>query len=1064
MLQYLRIPFMLTVLLVSVACSGGSTPDPDPEPTTQVLADFNDDAPAGFFVYNGGASSVTASPQTVTANDELAVPEQAEDNGILQASFAIGDFGGLGQDLNQGLGGPQDWRDFTSMGMWFYGNNSGLVYQLELQDNRSDPASDTAERFDINFNDDFSGWRFLTFPFTDFVRATDFQPGGAPDDGLGLDQVWGWALVLPQGEATFYIDDVSLLGGDITLRVGFERLTYDAAEGATATVSVSLTTAASEEVRVDYATADSTATAGSDYTQAAGTLVFAPGETVQNVNLELLDDAAEEGAETFTLSLSNPSGAILGSNTQATVTIQDDDFSLPDDAVTVDDFETGLPAGSDADGVGIGFLTFQDGNSSVSLATTDAPPEAVPASASGNQVLELALDVSVFAGFVHSFTNDAIDTWETQDWSAYEGFGFWLYGSNSGTDLFVDILDNRAPGSTVDDAERYSVAFKDDFSGWRYIKLPFADFTRKEIGNGAPNDGLGLTDVHGWAFGTLATGGNLNLYIDDVGVYGTAPFRPLAVSFTTSRYDIAEGATDTITVALNREMVDEDADRVTVNYTTEPSVATPEREYQPVSGQLTFVRGGPSEQTFSIATSGDSKFEGDERIVLRLANPQGAEAGIFMQSSAFIVDDDPFDPNVIDDFEQGAFLWEADGASLEALGLSSRDALAAPGQDAFENVLEVTPNAGTDNVTITHDFALGQDWTNADALTFWYYGTGDGREVTVSLKDNRAPDPGPSGWNLVWSDEFDTPAGTPPDPDTWSYEIGDVTPDGKNGWGNDELQYYTDDIDNAATDGQGNLVITTRAADGSLECYYGTCQYTSARLITWHKAEFAYGRIESRIQVPQGAGLWPAFWSLGTDIDVVSWPQTGEIDFMEFVGRLPNEIYGTIHGPGYSGGQSFGNEYDFGMPVYTDYHTFTVEWQPDLIVWYVDGIKYHEAVPADVAPNAWVFNDPVFFILNVAIGGNFGGAVGEDTTFPQSMKVDYVRVFQAPDSAERFETTFTDDTAGWQQISLPLTSFVRSSSQPADAPDDGLGLNEVWGYGLSVDSTAPFYLDRVILQ
>ncbi|MGD8598850.1 MAG: family 16 glycosylhydrolase, partial [Anaerolineae bacterium] len=226
--------------------------------------------------------------------------------------------------------------------------------------------------------------------------------------------------------------------------------------------------------------------------------------------------------------------------------------------------------------------------------------------------------------------------------------------------------------------------------------------------------------------------------------------------------------------------------------------------------------------------------------------------------------------------------------------------------------------------------------------------------------------------------------------------------------------------------------------------------YTSARLISQYKAEFAYGRIESRIRVPQGAGLWPAFWSLGTDIGEVGWPQTGEIDFMEFVGRVPNEIFGTIHGPGYSGGSSFGNYYTFDTPVYAQYHTFKVEWEPDLIRWYVDDILYHTATPADVAPNEWVFNDPVFLIFNVAVGGNFGGPVGDDTTFPQEMVLDYVRVYQGPDTAERWEANFADNFDGWQQVVIPFASLTRSADQPAGAPDDGLNLNEVWGYGFEL--------------
>ena len=265
------------------------------------------------------------------------------------------------------------------------------------------------------------------------------------------------------------------------------------------------------------------------------------------------------------------------------------------------------------------------------------------------------------------------------------------------------------------------------------------------------------------------------------------------------------------------------------------------------------------------------------------------------------------------------------------------------------------------------------------------------------------------------------------------------------------------------------MVITAREIDPEtteLECWYGPCSHTSARLISENKQEFAYGRFESRLRVPQGAGIWPAFWMLGNNFREVGWPQTGEIDIMEFVGRLPNEIFGTIHGPGYSGGASFGGIVDLGEPVYNEYHTFTVEWEPEIIRWYLDGELYHTAQPSDVAPNEWVFDHPFFLLLNVAVGGNFGGDLGPDLFFPQTYHIDYVRVYQAPDTAERFQATFVDDFTGWQQIMIPWEAFERSANQPDGAPNDGLTLSEVWGYGIKLpaESSGTYRFDQVRLM
>jgi hypothetical protein len=595
----------------------------------------------------------------------------------------------------------------------------------------------------------------------------------------------------------------------------------------------------------------------------------------------------------------------------------------------VDDFETGLPAGVDPNGVAVGFNTFQDPNSSVAIATTTAPLAPVPGAGNPNTVLQLNLNVVSFAGFTHSFENAAVNAWVPQDWSAYEGLAFWLYGNNSGTTLFVDVLDNRNPGSTRDDAERWSITLADNFSGWREIRIPFTSLSRKEIGNGAPNDGFGLTEVHGWALGSITTPSPQIYYVDNASLYGVAPVRPLTVGFSTINYSVTEGGVATVTVKLSKPS----SDPVTVDYRTTLGAAVVDRDYASFAGTLTFPP-NVTQQSFSVTTFDNAKYQGTRAVLIELSNPTGGAAlGLPPIARVSIEDNEAYDPTLLNDFETYPYLWAADRkATLANPEIAATDPLALPGQGAFEHVLQVGPDNGRGRYKFGRTFPIGQDWGDAGGLSFWVYGQNSGREVGVTLTNTQTQSTDPASWNLVWRDEFNGRQGTAPNSAVWGYEIGDGTAVGITGWGNDELQYYTNSTDNAAIDGQGNLVITTRAADGSLLCYYGPCKYTSARLLTRDRFEVAYGRVEARVRVPRGAGLWPAFWMLGTDIGQVGWPQAGEIDIMEYVGRLPNEIFGTIHGPGYSGGQSYGRVYDLGRPVADEFHTYAVEWQPNKIV------------------------------------------------------------------------------------------------------------------------------------
>jgi beta-glucanase (GH16 family) len=257
---------------------------------------------------------------------------------------------------------------------------------------------------------------------------------------------------------------------------------------------------------------------------------------------------------------------------------------------------------------------------------------------------------------------------------------------------------------------------------------------------------------------------------------------------------------------------------------------------------------------------------------------------------------------------------------------------------------------------------------------------------------------GDTGWTLVWSDEFDGAPGSRPDSTKWTYDIGDGAPRTP-GWGNYEQQIYTDRSENASQDGSGHLVIrATRTKDGFL----------SSRIKTQDRFTFVYGKVEARIKIPYGRGIWPAFWMLGASHRFVAWPICGEIDIMENFGERNNDasrIHGTVQGPGYAGtGLSTTHSLPQGRMA-DDYHVFGIEWAANSIEFFVDGQMYYRVTPSMIPDRSqWVFNDsPFFLILNLAVGG-YPAPVGypDDTTsFPQEMLVDYVRVYQRQPSNPR---------------------------------------------------------------
>lgn len=240
------------------------------------------------------------------------------------------------------------------------------------------------------------------------------------------------------------------------------------------------------------------------------------------------------------------------------------------------------------------------------------------------------------------------------------------------------------------------------------------------------------------------------------------------------------------------------------------------------------------------------------------------------------------------------------------------------------------------------------------------------------------------GWELVWHDEFD---GDEIDLTSWTYDIGGW------GWGNGEAQYYTSRPRNARL---ANGLLVIEAHQEKHENSY----YTSARMLTQGLREFQYGRFEARIKVPAGAGLWPAFWMLGSDFihqaedEANRWPFVGEIDIMEYVGREPDLILGTVHGPGYAGSLGLSKWFRQHYEIADEFHTYAIEWDYDGIRWFYDDQMYYDLPRTGVGTRDWVFDGEFFLILNLAVGGLFPGPIALDLEFPVQMYVDYVRVYQ----------------------------------------------------------------------
>jgi beta-glucanase (GH16 family) len=1036
--------------------------------TNAVVANFEAGGVGTWFTYGDTGSSIVKNVVLTNTLSTLGVVS----NTVMQVDYVSAGWGvGVGKDTIP----FQDWSASDGLSFWFFGSNNGVVFNIILTDNGG-------ERVSTKFTDNFSGWKELTFPWQAFSHDSGYQPGGSPNDGPTLTAVEAFAFApTSPSSGTYFMDQIKLFGvatAAVAPKAGFPNQTYSLSEGVgSAQIPVQLNITSTETITVNFATAGGTATPDVDYTPTSGALTFAPGATVMTATVPITDDASYELAETIVLSLTGASNATIGLYNPTTINLVDND--APPNVLLIDSFESGLTTGRDIFNNPLGYSTW--GSTANNVAITVTSGMTYPSGTLPNTVLKVISDIESWGGFTDAFKDG--DTWGHQDWSRYDGLRFWFYGTNSGKPIQIEIFDNRQLENTGDSAERYYQRFTDDFTGWQQVSLPFAFFQRRTDyqPGGAPADGLNLTDVSGFAFNLPSVASTTIYYVDQIEIYGDLSAHPATtkVGFSAYGYGAIEGQPLTAKIALNTAA----AAPITASYVITADTASYTYDFTgPLSGTIVFAAGEVS-KTITVPTVDDHKAEAQERITISLTSSSGAPLGYISRARLVIVDNDTPDPKVIDDFENGVPtpLKAYGNVTVTTQSVLAADPLAVPGQDPQNQVLSVTyniPDGGAGG--FVRKFEKPLDLSQSEGLSFWYYGSGSGRPITITLLDNGQPDPGPTNWKLAWSDEFSGSLGAAPNPANWGYDIGG------GGWGNNEWEYYTDSRDNSALDGIGNLVIKAITnTNPALTCTAdsptgpgGPCYATSARLLSAGKQEFAYGRVEARLRIPKGQGIWPAFWMLGNDIFTTNpWPASGEIDIMENIGKAGEQtkVYGTAHGPGYSGGSGIGRSYDVSPTVLADdFHVYAIEWEPTAIRWYLDGFNYFTATNTMIPAGAkWVFDHPFFIIMNVAVGGNWPGYPDGTTIMPQQMTVDYVRVYQAPDTAERFETTFLDNVVGWKKVLLPFSSFKRSAVQPVNAPNDGLTLTQTQGYrfdlgnapttlaNVSAAHVGGFYLDDV---
>ncbi len=909
MKKYIHLLFSLLLL------TGLALPGVAQVADSRLLDDFEmDEVFEGRDEFNNAIGMAPWGDQTGNVTLSLAQMQVAGvESSVLQIEYDIGAWGGFTHALTDGEHWlSQDWTAHNALSFWLYGNSTGAAVQVEIFDNRNpNLPGDSAERWYYRIDDDYDGWQEFTIPFSSFQRRTDWQPGGAPNDGLGLDAVSGYALGFPAGTGaqTTYLDDVRLV------TAGIEPL-------------------------------------------------------------------------------------------------------------LIDDFEMdALFLGQDGDGNNIGFAPWGDtpGNVELRLFT---------AKRGGQETIALNADFDIVAwgGFTHVF-NDG-ENWTTQDWRDYNSISFAFLGANSGGTIQFEIFDNRNPEQAGDTAERWYYRFDDDAHGWRLIEIPFVDFARRSDWQpgGAPDDGFNLEEVSGYAFGL--PGGSGFAIIDDVQLI----FRPglempeLPASEESEVPPADEPAPPQLTeVALNEALLGD------------MPAADPQLVADFEAG-LVYVsqEGGPAIGMVPWGDAAGNVVLGATQVIpfTELAIPEAAAPNQVLRVDYSIG-------------AWGGFTYAfTDGAGWRSQDWTNHNALRfwLRGSDTGQIVqVEIFDNRQPDDIADTAErffyqlldksdgwrqytipfahFQRRGDWQpggapddgfNLDEVNGIAFGfpagvgaqtaylddveivvvedpsrvTASAIEIVSQVEIDESVGWDTREWTLLWSDEFDAEAGSPIDSASWTCEVGG------HGWGNNEMEYYTDRVENAAHDGMGNLVISAREETlAGSSCHYGECLYTSARCITQDKVEFTYGRVEARIDIPNGQGIWPAFWMLGANFPEIGWPLSGEIDILENVGEK-NVVYGALHGPGYSGAGNLGQAYRADVNFDEGFHVYAIDWDPHVIRWYVDGELVNLISVNALDGKQWVYDHDFFLLMNVAVGGHWPGYPDETTAFPQEMLVDYVRVYQ----------------------------------------------------------------------